>query len=194
MTSVQNVSRMTKINIGFIWYPVTTLGYGKRIGVWFQGCSKRCENCISPEFQLLNGGTTYAVEEIVNSICDKQEIDGLTISGGEPFDQPEGLLKLIMTYKEKFNDDILIFTGYALDELHEKKSFVIEEILRNIAVLIDGRYMDDKNNGIGLRGSTNQKINVWKYNERYSNADKSNRKIQCVLMNDRLRIIGIPPK
>lgn len=75
-----------------------------------------------------------------------------------------------------------------------KKSSVIEEILRNIAVLIDGRYMDDKNNGIGLRGSTNQKIHVWKYNERYSNADESNRKMQCVLMNDRLRMIGIPPK
>lgn len=184
---------MTKIKTGFIWYPVTALGYGRRLGVWFQGCSKRCENCISPEFQESSDGSDYTVEEIIHSIRDK-EIDGLTISGGEPFDQPEALLLLIMEYKERLNDDILIFTGYTLEELHEKNSPVIEEILHNIAVLVDGRYVEDENNGVGLRGSMNQKIHIWKYQERYHNAEKANRTMQCILLGDRLRLIGIPPK
>lgn len=185
---------MTKITIGFVWYPVTALGYGKRLGVWFQGCSKQCENCISPEFQKLEDGTSCTAEEIIHVLDGRQNIDGLTISGGEPFDQPEALLELVMAYKEKFNDDILIFTGYTLDELHEKNSSVIEEILHHIAVLIDGRYVEDKNNGTGLRGSVNQKIHIWKHHERYHHAEKWDRTMQCIFMNNRLRMIGIPPK
>ena len=194
MIDVRSVSKIMKISVGFIWYPVTTLGYGNRLGVWFQGCNKRCENCISPEFQIPEKGKTYTIKEIFDFLPDEENIDGLTISGGEPFDQPEGLLRLVMAYKEKFNDDVLIFTGYTLEELHEKESLIIETILQNIAVLIDGRYIEGLNNGRGFRGSTNQNINVWKYYERYSKAEEINRKMQCVLMNDRLWMLGIPPK
>lgn len=194
MINVQSVSEMIKLNVGFIWYPVMTLGYGKRLGVWFQGCSKKCENCISPEFQVPEAGTMYTIKEIFDSLPIGLYIDGLTISGGEPFDQAEGLLELVMAYKENFNDDILIFTGYTLEELHKKESLIIEKILQNIAVLVDGKYVGRLNNGKGLRGSTNQNINVWKYHERYNEAEESDRKMQCVLMNGRLWMLGIPPE
>lgn len=185
---------MVAFKVGLVWYPVSTLGYGKRLGVWFQGCKKRCRNCISPEFQGQEGGREAVAESILDAFCENMKPDGLTISGGEPFDQPEALLELVVAYKKRFNDDILIFTGYTLEELHEKKSLAVEGILKNIAVLIDGSYVEEQNNGVGLRGSSNQKIYVWKYKERYENAEAFTRRMQCVLLKENLLMIGIPPK
>ncbi|MBR4027693.1 MAG: radical SAM protein [Lachnospiraceae bacterium] len=180
--------------IGWVWFPVTALGYGKRIGVWFQGCKRQCENCISPKFQTQEGGSFYTAKEILDRFCEETQIDGLTISGGEPFEQPEALLELVIEYKKRMNGDILVFSGYTLEELHEKHTPVIEEILHHIAVLVDGTYIEEKNNGIGLRGSWNQNIHIWNYHERYSNAETKERTLQCVLLKNQLCFIGIPPK
>lgn len=185
---------MKTIKVGLMWYPVTALGYGRRIGVWFQGCRKRCGNCISPEFQSREGGLNRTAKEILDIAGKEAKVDGLTVSGGEPFDQPEGLLELVKEYKKRVNGDILVFTGYTLDELHGQGSAAIEEVLDNIAVLVDGAYVEEENNGIGLRGSGNQRIYVRNYGERYAGAESAARNMQCVLMEDRLWMIGIPPK
>ena len=183
------------MRIGGMWYPVLTLGYGNRLGIWFQGCEKHCRNCISPEFRSKEDGEILHLAEIKKIIrCDCGKIDGLTISGGEPFDQPEGLMLLVEWFAEEFNDDILIFTGYTLDELYEKKSSTIKRILNTISVLVDGEYMEELNSGIGLRGSTNQKIYVWKNRDKYTDLEKYNRNIQCVFLRNRIWMIGIPPK
>ena len=156
------------------WYPVTVFGPGKKLGIWFQGCNKKCEECISPEFQPYEGG--------------------LVVSGGEPFDQPEALLDLVKEFETRYGDDIIIYTGYRLAELQQKPNDVYREILRRTAVLIDGRYEPARNTGVGLAGSSNQKIHILKKHEIYEGADKWKRKIMCILKkNGDIWMVGVPP-
>lgn len=185
---------MRELKVGQIWFPVLTLGYGKRVGIWLQGCHKMCRNCISPEYQDFYNGTNFMVKDLMNMMRKYKGIDGLTVSGGEPFDQPEGLLELILEYRREYNEDIVIFTGYTLENLQNRKSPIINQILDNIAVLVDGEYIDERNEGIGMRGSSNQVIHVWKCHERYENSEQMEREVQFVLLKDRLWMIGIPAK
>ena len=176
------------------WYPLMTLGYGKRLGVWFQGCKRRCDNCISPEFQAMEGGSLLTPEQILNRIPEGAEVDGLTVSGGEPFDQPEALLALMLRFVERYGDDIVIFTGYTLAELKNMKTESVNRILELSAVLVDGIYIDSMNDGRGMRGSSNQKITVQKHLERYTDVDICERKLQGIFIQDRLWMLGIPPQ
>ncbi len=77
------------LNLSRIHFPVTTLGPGNRIGIWFQGCSIRCKGCISVDTWGMKKGSV-SVDEIISVIDPWLDMaDGITISGGEPFDQPE---------------------------------------------------------------------------------------------------------
>ena len=191
-TGTEYAKQDTDLRLGAVWYPVTTLGYGKRLGVWFQGCHKRCEGCISPEFQDPDGGRMLSISALDALLCSSGQADGLTVSGGEPFDQPEGLLKLVRWFSENYGDDILIFTGYTLEELREKNSPKINEILERISVLVDGEYAESLYTEIGMRGSSNQRIHVWKNKDRYQDIYTMKRTLQCVLQGERVWMIGIP--
>lgn len=181
------------VEIGAVWFPVTTLGYGQRLGVWFQGCSKHCAGCISPEFKIANAGKKIDSRIIIESIPDNARVDGMTISGGEPFDQPAALKELVELFSQKYTDDIIVFSGYTIDELEKRNSDTILWILSHISVLVDGTYDQSRNSGIGLRGSDNQKIHVFNNLNRYKNAERWIRRWQCVLLEDHMWMIGIPP-
>ena len=182
------------LEVGKRWYAGAVLGYGRRLGVWMQGCGRRCPGCISPELQPPEGGTEIGISEIEALMEGREPVDGLTVSGGEPFDQPEGLLALVRWFADTYGDDILIYTGYTLEELHGMNSGTVEEILTAVSVLVDGSYVEENNDGIGLRGSSNQRIHVMKNRNRYSDAQNCSRKVQCVFTGKRVWIIGIPPK
>lgn len=158
-----------------------------------QGCSKNCKGCISPEFQSYEERFPLTADEILLFIPQGKIPDGLTISGGEPFEQENGILELINLFSMKFSDDILIYTGYTLEELKARNSKVTDKILSSVSVLIDGEYIEEQNDGTALRGSSNQKIHVFRHAERYEELIHGKRKLQGVLMNDKLWFIGIPP-
>lgn len=179
--------------IGRMYFPVRTLGYGNRIGIWVCGCQKNCRNCVSPELRELHAGKWIESTQIIKNIeLVIKEADGVTISGGEPFDQPKELRLLVEGFIAQNISDILIYSGYTLEELKQLENSDIDFCLSNIAVLIDGRYVDEQNDGKGIRGSANQNIYVWKHQERYLFAETCQRKQQCVELNDRLVFIGIP--
>ena len=77
--------------------PVHALGPGRRVALWTQGCRRRCRGCISPE--LRPPGREEVPEPLLASIiretADREDCGGLTVSGGDPFDQPEALLRLL---------------------------------------------------------------------------------------------------
>ncbi len=74
--------------------------------------------------------------KIINSLAGKYDIDGFTLSGGDPFYQPDALSELLPELN-KISCDVLIYTGYLYDELLRKYSGLLEQI----AVLIDGPYV-----------------------------------------------------
>lgn len=150
------------MNVARILYPVEVLGPGKRLGIWVCGCRRGCKGCSNPELWVQKPEYEVTVEDImslVSRISDLHKIDGFTISGGEPMDQPEGLSQLI-TQLSAYSKDILIYTGYRIDELKKREDPATNIILSRAAVLIDGEYREEENIDVLLRGSSNQRIHI----------------------------------
>ena len=127
--------------------------------IWFQGCPLACPGCFNPETHDLKGGKKISIDVIYSQINKQQQyIEGITISGGEPFAQPDALYQLVCWIKQNTDLSILVFSGYTCKEIHNQAQGA--EILELIDVLIDGRYIDSMHLGYGLLGSTNQNIRL----------------------------------
>ncbi len=138
-----------------ILYPVEVLGPGKRIGIWFCGCPRRCKGCSNLElweFQEQYQTTPEKIYKMIQTIAGENTVEGFTITGGDPMVQSEDLQKLLILLR-RISRDILVYTGYQKEELNEEQ-------LKNIAVLIDGEYIEERNTDCILRGSDNQRIYV----------------------------------
>ena len=137
-----------------IHFPVTTLGPGRRLGIWFQGCSIRCNGCVSIDtWGTGRGGVP--IDEIMNAISPwLQEADGITISGGEPFDQPEALVNLLAQIRSKTSADILVYSGHPF----EKIAPAVEKCQGTIDALISDPYDEIAPQTLALRGSDNQRL------------------------------------
>jgi anaerobic ribonucleoside-triphosphate reductase activating protein len=136
------------------------------------------------------------IEELIATIALNHPIEGFTITGGEPFWQPEALWELL-TVIRKYTEDILVYSGYTFDELLRLNSTEINNCLKNIAVLIDGVYIDELNDGSVLRGSSNQMIRI--LNERYSSLyeqylSKAANEIQNFMIGNSVISVGIHRK
>ena len=183
---------MSQLVLQRVYFPVISLGYGRRLGVWVRGCKRDCLGCISSEMRQYEGNP-IDVEEIINALPDGFTADGLTISGGEPFDQAEGIAELVRWFIRNISSDVLIYTGYTEQELRNRKDKATDYLLAHIAVLVDGPYLEHANDGIGLRGSANQQIIIYRFPERYRNAGQWTRQVQFVDNGESLIQIGIPP-
>lgn len=142
--------------IARILYPVNVLGPGRRIGIWFNGCNHHCPGCSNPELwdtQERYHVTSQVLFKLLKDICSKHPVDGITLTGGDPFAQPEAL-QVLLPFLNQISRDILIYTGYEFSQIQQK----YPELLSQIGVLIDGKYMEQLNEGLPLRGSSNQNI------------------------------------
>jgi len=151
------------VNISRILFPVKVLGIGNRVGIWFSGCSRKCPGCSNPELWEPDQKSEISLSKLkllINKLASKHKIDGFTITGGEPFEQAKDLLELV-SFLNSLTQDILLYTGYSLQNLLKNSSDVISEILASIAVLIDGEYIEEFNNDSPLRGSCNQNIYIF---------------------------------
>lgn len=175
-----------------MYYPVTSLGPGNRVGIWVSGCEKRCKGCISPELWDLESGRDVHVDQLIAAIeAIPEKIDGITISGGEPFMQVGELNELVEKLTSQISDDIIIFSGYTLQALINMNDKRINDVLALISVLIDGEYLDYLNDGVGLRGSRNQKIHIFKNEKSYTDLETMVRSLQSVRFKDNILMIGI---
>ena len=101
-----------------IQYPVYNLGPGKRIGIWVQGCSLGCKGCLNKTTWNKNEGQSVPVLDLFNWIGNLgSDFDGITISGGEPFQQYEPLIAFLHLVKSRTRFNTYCFSGYYLDEL-----------------------------------------------------------------------------
>lgn len=185
------------ISLSRTHFPVTTLGPGKRIGIWFQGCSLRCKGCLSPDtWERKTASTT--VDAIIQQIQPWFSFaDGITISGGEPFEQPEALYALLTALRQQFSGDIFIYSGYHWNEIEPQ----VTKMSGLIDALMSGRYQVENTQSLMLRGSDNQQLHCLtaKGRARFSAFDRSvteeDKVLDLSLDNQgRIYLTGIPQK
>ena len=142
-------------------------GPGIRFVVWFQGCTLNCPGCFNPDTHDPDGGKAVSIDYLLQQIVThKQIIEGVSISGGEPFQQPEALIEILRHVRD-MELSTLVFTGYTLDEISDFS--LGKDILREIDVLIAGRYVRNQHVGNNLIGSANQRIHF--LSDRYCMSD-----------------------
>ncbi len=130
-------------------------GPGTRFCIWVQGCSLQCLGCFNPETHDFDAGYKISVADIFEIIRrDSKELDGISISGGEPLDQAEDVLELISKVKKELKLSIILWTGY---DLHELMDFEIyKSFTEYLDLIITGRYEQSLHAPEGLKGSSNQ--------------------------------------
>jgi len=186
--------------LDFLSPGITTLGPGLRIGLWVQGCSFRCDGCISPDLWQREEQQRVEVLQVFQQILSyAPENTGLTVSGGEPFEQAEALGAIFLLIRQYTALDILVYSGYTLDEILSG-SKAKKEMLRLTDVLIDGRYHKDLPTNKLWRGSDNQQMHLLseraqKYSSFIEEEYSLSRLFQIeITTENNFRIIGIPGK
>jgi len=147
-----------KNNILYIhdFIPVTEVeGPGKRACIWVQGCSIRCKSCMAPHTWKRSEGRPIFIDDLFARLSSNQEIEGLTVLGGEPMEQAEALLQLLTKVKG-IGLSVIVFTGYYLEQLTDNAQ---KRIIELCDLLIDGPYVKSLTDfSHPWIGSKNQKI------------------------------------
>lgn len=166
---MQGIEAMSKIRVHKILYHTTAEGFGHRACIWVQGCHRHCPGCMSPHTWDPDKGTLLDTEEITECILKQNEIEGITLLGGEPFEQAEELAEISRVCKEH-GLSVIAFSGYTLKELRCSKQKGIQKLLVQIDLLIDGSYVEEQRDlSRPWVGSSNQQFCF--LTERYSYKD-----------------------
>ena len=134
-------------------------GPGVRVSVFMQGCTFNCKNCFNKETHDFAGGKEFTDETInrVLDLCGNENIEGLSILGGEPMhpNNIEGTTKLAKEFKEKYpNKNLWVWSGFTFENYLKDK-----EVLKYVDVLVDGQYKDELHDPrLEWRGSSNQRV------------------------------------
>lgn len=146
------------IHLHGVAHPVTSLGPGRRAAIWVAGCNRRCKGCIAPELFNRNAGHPVFVDSLVRMLQSiSMGLDGLTVSGGEPADQPKTMVRLLRLVRQAIPSwTIILYSGYTREQL--SCDYERSPLLSLVDVLIDGPYCRDIPSGHPLTGSGNQII------------------------------------
>ena len=180
------------ILVRFWHFPVVTLGPGRRLGIWLQGCSVHCKGCIAPENQPFDEAFAVPLDAFINEITPVlNEATGITISGGEPLDQANVLIDFLTEINQRGIDDILLYSGYTKDKILSE----YPQISGLIAALIDGQFIEGAATEAVWKGSENQTLTIFneKYRENYETWSKfTKRDFQLIKNETGYYILGIP--
>ncbi len=138
-------------------------GPGKRLVVFFQGCDRGCPGCFNPDTHSKEARGLYTPEDILKAhLMDSADsadlVEGLTVSGGEPFLQSAGLGRLLFLARNRGLSTV-VYTGYLIEELRADPCRA--GALEQIDVLIDGPFVEEmKEPTLLARGSTNQRVHL----------------------------------
>ena len=180
------------ILVRFWHFPVVTLGPGRRLGIWLQGCSIHCKGCIAPENQPFDEEFSVPLETLIYEITPAlNEASGITISGGEPLDQSDILIDFLTEIKRLGIDDILLYSGYEKDKILSE----YPKLSGLIAALIDGQFVEGAATDAVWKGSENQTLTIFneKYREKYESwSALKKRDFQLIKNETAYYLLGIP--
>ena len=129
-------------------------GDGIRFAVFMQGCLRNCEGCHNPETHALDGGHLVDTADIVDALKKNPLLDGITLTGGEPFLQVDAATELARSAKS-LGLSVWCYTGNKFEELDADA----QKLLDNVDVLIDGEFVESlRDLELDFRGSSNQRI------------------------------------
>ena len=147
-----------KIRIAGIVNDSIVDGPGIRLTIFTQGCKHKCQNCHNPETHSIDGGEEMSELSIINMINENPLLDGITLSGGEPFLQAIQLKTLLRNYMLfSFRPvGVWLYTGFTWDQILENKDY--KNLLQYIDVVIDGKFIESLKTNEPWKGSSNQRI------------------------------------
>jgi len=135
-------------------------GPGIRFSVFAQGCPHACAGCHNPQTHSADGGYMTDTDKLLAEIDRDPLLDGITLSGGEPFEQAAALAELARRVRER-GLGMIVYTGYTVEELLEGLSERPgwRELLEETDILVDGRFEKaEMDLTLRFRGSKNQRI------------------------------------
>lgn len=193
-----------KLSLNKAHFPVTVLGPGRRIGLWFQGCSIGCKGCVSQDTWPRDPGRDIPLARLMGWCKEASggQLDGVTISGGEPFDQAPGLKALLQALhlwrrQAGLDFDILCYSGYPLATLQKRHG----PLLALLDALIPEPYVEALPLRHRWRGSANQTLVALseRGQARYAEfidaaADPAEKRLQIMNDGQRLWVVGIPER
>lgn len=146
------------LNLARVASPVTSLGLGRRLVLWVAGCPLDCPGCISPELRDPAAGKPIAVDRLADYLLGREEtLDGVTLSGGEPFAQADALARLWQLLAARLPQwGLLVFSGYTERQLRRRPE--AQALLDGTDLLIAGPYRSDRPCDQPLLASANQRV------------------------------------
>lgn len=149
------------------WLPTSRAnGPGERFVLWLQGCGLACDGCWNPDTWSFAPKHLMTAGQVMDLVMAHPGIEGVTLTGGEPFAQAAALLPLVARVRAA-GLTLVIFTGY---ELHELRSATARHLLAAADIVVAGRYVAAKRDFLQpLRGSRNQEVVF--LTDRYSRQD-----------------------
>lgn len=181
------------LGVARIHFPIRALGFGERVGLWVQGCSIHCPGCMSRDTwaEARNRRPVHAIADEIDAWL--ASADGLSITGGEPLEQPEAVAGLLETLRPQLRGDIILFTGYSEDALPEGAGGVLAQI----DTLVAGPFEAEAPSDVPLLGSVNQTLRFLtelgreRY-ERFCEEARQRPPIDLVLEGEDVWMAGVP--
>lgn len=188
---------ITALNVAHLCPATWSLGPGKRFAIWVQGCPFNCADCIAPDWIPIKPAHPVDLNMLAGRILAVPDLEGLTISGGEPMLQAGPLSDLLFQVRtSRPGLSVIAYSGFTLEQLtrRAKSDAAITSFLGQLDVLVDGLYLGQENNGRGLRGSRNQVVHFMtpRYEHLREQFENGCRQSEMHLLSDGVLIVGIP--
>ncbi|MEZ9819986.1 4Fe-4S single cluster domain-containing protein [Shewanella sp. 10N.286.45.A1] len=181
----------TQFNISHIEPATHIYGPGRRFAVWLQGCSLACKGCWNEQMWSFKANKLLARKTLLAQILAEEDIEGVTILGGEPLDQAENTVWLIQEIKRQTSLTVMLYTGYTKLELEQQQLWTILEA--NVDLLVTGRYQEQyRNTKNQWYGSENQEL-IYPEKSRIEQRSKRLNEVEIIIEETgEVRVLGYP--
>lgn len=182
------------LNVADIRHKSEVNGPGTRSVVWVQGCRRNCPGCINPHTQPHKPVKLLDPEELGRQLADVEDTIGITLSGGEPFEQAQACAVLAETVK-KTGKSVMVFTGFPFEQLQQSDEPSVKRFLGSIDLIVAGPYIQQLKCQSRLwRASSNQTVHFLTNSAQTEANLPESPTIEIKTDGDRLSFTGFPDR